>query len=348
MTVAREHQIHIESTPYYHCVSRCVRRAFLCGKDQYSGKCFEHRRQWIVDKVKQLNSVFAIDICAYAVMSNHYHLVLHVNELNASAWSMDEVIDRWCVLFGGHLLVKRYKQGESLSDVERNVVSDIVELWRSRLSDISWFMRCLNESIARQANQEDHCKGRFWEGRFKSQALLDETALLTCMVYVDLNPIRAGICKTPELSEYTSIRERLLAYKHATDKHIDTQPSKTNDSDSHPSLLPFIGASAQQNMSLLGIAFDEKEYFELIDWTGRQVRDDKPGAIPENILSILDRLQANEDEWVNMVNHFGRRFYRVVGPIDLLRKITGKFNRNWFKGLFQCERLYQEKLNSLK
>ena len=162
MTIAREHQIHIETTPYYHCVSRCVRRAFLCGKDKYNGKCYEHRRQWIVDKIKQLSNLFAIDICAYAVMSNHYHLVLHVNQHNVSAWSMDEVIDRWCALFSGHLLVKRYKQGESLSDVERNAVSDIVELWRSRLSDISWFMRCLNESIARQANQEDHCKGRFW------------------------------------------------------------------------------------------------------------------------------------------------------------------------------------------
>ena len=168
------------------------------------------------------------------------------------------------------------------------------------------------------------------------------------MVYVDLNPIRAGICKTPELSEYTSIRERLLTYKQAQDNPIDVQSSKNNDADIHPSLVPFIGTTSQQNIFLPGIAFEEKDYFELIDWTGRQVRDDKSGAIPVNILSILDRLQANEDEWVNIVNHFGRRFYRVVGPIDLLRKITGKFNRNWFKGLFQCERLYQEKLNSLK
>jgi len=173
MTVSRQQQIHIDSTPYYHCISRCVRRAFLCGKDRYSGKCYEHRRQWIVDKIKQLSSVFAIDICAYAVMSNHYHLVLHVDQDQASTWSMDEVIDRWCVLFGGPLLVKRYQQGDPISVVERNAVSDIVELWRSRLMDISWFMRCLNESIARQANQEDDCKGRFWSLlRFHSPATL--------------------------------------------------------------------------------------------------------------------------------------------------------------------------------
>ena len=347
MTVAREHQIHIESTPYYHCVSRCVRQAFLCGKDKYSGKCYEHRRQWIVDKIKQLGSLFAIDICAYAVMSNHYHLVLHVDNNKISSWSIDEVIDRWCELFGGNLLVQRYKKGESLSAVERNAVSDIVELWRSRLCDISWFMRCLNESVARQANREDHCKGRFWEGRFKSQALLDETALLTCMIYVDLNPIRAGICKTPELSEYTSIRERLLAYKRAQDKYSGIQSAKMNNEDTLCALSPFIGSTSQRDISNPGIAFDIKDYFELVDWTGRQVRNDKRGSIPANISSILDRLHANEDEWVNMINLFSQRFYRVVGPVDLLRKITSKFNRNWFKGLFQCERLYQEKQNTL-
>jgi len=135
MTISRKHQIHIHSTPYYHCVSRCVRRAYLCGQDLYSGKCYEHRRQWIVDKIKQLSTVFAIDICAYAVMSNHYHLVLHVDQDQASRWSMAEVIDRWRVLFGGNRLVARYQQGESMSVVERNAVSVTVELWRSRFID---------------------------------------------------------------------------------------------------------------------------------------------------------------------------------------------------------------------
>ena len=94
MTIARRHQIHIDTTPYYHCISRCVRRAFLCGKDHFSGRSYEHRKQWIVDRVKQLSGVFAIDVCAYAIMSNHYHLVLRVHNKEATQWSTDEVMDR--------------------------------------------------------------------------------------------------------------------------------------------------------------------------------------------------------------------------------------------------------------
>jgi len=164
------------------------------------------------------------------------------------------------------------------------------------------------------------------------------------MVYVDLNPIRAGICKLPELSKYTSIRERLLADKLAYD---DPQSLEKKPLDSNASLLPFIGTDAQQNSSLTGIAFEQKDYFKLVDWIGKQVRDNKPGSIPATIGSILDRIRADEDEWVNMVTHFGRRFYRVVGPVDLLRQMTEKFDCHWFKGLFQCKRLYQDKLTGL-
>ena len=149
MTAARKTQIHIETTPYYHCISRCVRRAFLCGKDSFSGRSYEHRKQWIVDRVKQLSGIFAIDVCAYSVLGNHYHLVLRVNNQEALQWSTDEVMDRWCSLFTGHTLVVRYRAGESLSQAERDTVSDIVNERRKRLMEISWFMRCMNESIAR-------------------------------------------------------------------------------------------------------------------------------------------------------------------------------------------------------
>jgi len=357
MTAPRKTQIHIDTTPYYHCISRCVRRAFLCGKDQFSGQSYEHRKQWIVDRVKQLSGVFAIDICAYAIMSNHYHLVLRVNHDDVARWSADEVMDRWCGLFKGPLLVNRYRSGESLSQAERDAVSDIVNEWRERLMDISWFMRCLNESVARAANIEDGCKGRFWEGRFKSQALLDETALLTCMMYVDLNPIRAGIHKTPELSEYTSIQERLIPLKKSISKNKKKRrKQKTKTTSKTPfspienyaftQLLPFMGDHNQQKNSAPGIDFHLQDYITLLDWTGRAIRQNKRGAIPANILPLMERLQVNESEWVNMVNYFGRRFYRVIGPIEAVKKIGKQINDHWVKGLLQCGQLYKTALDT--
>ncbi|MBI3187725.1 MAG: transposase, partial [Gammaproteobacteria bacterium] len=224
MPKPRYSQVSLASTPYYHCVSRCVRRAFLCGTDTLTGQSFEHRRQWIEDKILVLARIFALDVCAYAVMSNHYHVVLHVNQQAACSWSMDEIIQQWHQLFSGHALSQRYARGEQMTSAELATLQQITSTWRERLMDISWFMRVLNESIARQANAEDDCTGRFWEGRFKSQALLDEVALLACMTYVDLNPIRAGIAHTPEASDHTSIQRRI---------HV-TNPSVTG-------LFPVVG-----------------------------------------------------------------------------------------------------------
>ena len=139
-------------------------------------------------------------------------MVLLVNHQQAKALSRDEVIDLWLKLFKAPPIVSRYLNSEELLDVELDLLDKYVEQWRERLMDISWFMRCLNEYIAREANKEDGCKGRFWEGRFKYQALLDEKALLTCMAYVDLNPVSAGIANTLEASNFTSIQERLFSY----------------------------------------------------------------------------------------------------------------------------------------
>ena len=217
MTIARSQQIDLSITPYYHCVNRCVRRAFLCGEDSITGANYEHRREWIADKIKSLAEVFAIDVAAYAVMSNHYHVVLHVDQSGAEAWNSFEVIERWGELFSYPVMISRFLKGECSTSAELKVVDEIVETWRTRLHDISWFMRLLNEYIARESNKEDKVTGRFWEGRFKSQALLDEQALITCMAYVDLNPIRADMAKTPETSDFTSIQERIhQAMKNTT------------------------------------------------------------------------------------------------------------------------------------
>ena len=213
MPYPRSSLVSLDATPWYHVISRCVRRAFLCGEDHATGRNFEHRRGWIVERLEQLAGVFAIDVAAYAVMSNHAHLVVRVDAERAQSWSQEEVLRRWTRLYKGPELVQRYLcDGElGLGAAQLEVIQGWVETYRARLGDLSWYMRILNESIARMANAEDKVTGRFWEGRFKSHALLDEAAVLTAMAYVDLNPIRSRLATIPEASAFTSIAERLSA-----------------------------------------------------------------------------------------------------------------------------------------
>ena len=92
-------------------------KAFLCGYDRSSRKNFDHRKQWILDRIKELSTVFAIDVCAYAIMSNHFHLVLHIDTGQAQQWSPDEVIDRWLQFYTGPVVAHRYKTGATLERV---------------------------------------------------------------------------------------------------------------------------------------------------------------------------------------------------------------------------------------
>ena len=284
MTQSRDSLISLSDTPYYHCISRCVRRAFLCGEDRYSGQSFEHRRQWMVDRIRYLTDVFCIEVCAYTIMSNHYHLVLYVNEEELASCSDSEICDRWSKIYSLSPTVLRWKKGELSSDIQKEVALEVIAEWRKRLSNISWFMRCLNEFIAVKANKEDKCKGRFWEGRFKSQALLDEKALLTCMAYVDLNPIRAKMASSVEGSEYTSVFERIHNKSHHTEK--------VNKGDCKP-LVKFIGAEHQCQPQ--GINFTLIDYLELVDWTGRVIREGKRGAITEQTPALLDTLGLDNE-----------------------------------------------------
>ena len=226
MPRSRKSQISLEATPYYHCVSRCVRQAFLCGFDPLTQTSYEHRRQWVEDRLLWLGEIFAIDICAYAVMSNHVHVVLHINPAQSRQWSVEDVVMRWHRLYKGSFLSHRFLTGDPFSPAEQQAFEALVAQWRETLTSISRFMAVLNEGIARRANAEDNCTGRFWEGRFKSQALLDEQALAACMAYVDLNPIRAQMADTPEKSDHTSAQKRIASAK------VSQQPNE---------LFPFVG-----------------------------------------------------------------------------------------------------------
>ena len=317
MPEPRYRQVSIEDTPYYHCISRCVRRAFLCGKDSHTGFDFDHRRQWIIDRIKLLCSVFAVDLCAYAIMSNHYHIVIRIDAEQVKEWSDEEVACRWMQVFTGPLLMHQYLGNADLTETEREWVSELFSTWRNRLCDLSWFMRCINEPIARMANAEDHCTGRFWEGRFKSQALLDARAVLACMAYVDLNPIRAAMAKTPEHSDYTSIQERIQ------------QPAET-------SLRRFTGQEAD------GIPFNLTDYLELVDWGGREVKRHKRGYIPAHTPPILTRLKMDAAPVLDYLAKDDIPSMGALGPVTMLRAYARSVGRKFIKGHTFGKRLCPE------
>ena len=323
MTQARKSQICTADTCFYHLISRCVRRAFLCGEDKYSGKSFEHRRQWMVDRIRFLTSVFAIDLAAYAVLSNHYHIVVYVNENEANSWTNEEVCKRWLQLYSGHVLVTHWQQGKTTSEAEVQAALEIIEKWRNRLSDISWLMRALNEYIARKANKEDECKGRFWEGRFKSQALLDDKAVLACMAYVDLNPIRAGMANSLQTSQYTSIFER------ANDKASEHDHPENLSFKIKP-LLGFIGYEHQEQPH--GICYSLIDYFNLLEETGRIIRADKSGHIDASQFTLLAQRGFTDKNWMYVAEHFGKEFHQAVGSLSKLAMFAEHTNKHWISG----------------
>ena len=304
-----------------------MRRAFLCGEDTFSGQSFEHRREWVVDRITWLCRTFAIEVASYAIMSNHYHLVLRVDVDKAKVWSESTIIQRWARIYATPEVIKQYLKNPKAAGI-REVAQALIATWQSRLTDISWFMRCLNEYLARQANAEDNCKGRFWEGRFKSQPLLDEAAVLTAMSYVDLNPIRAKMAETPEQSDFTSIQQRLQ------------QVLKTSPVNSIP-LIKLSNSCHQTHKNSL--AFSPHDYLQLVDWAGRAILPKKRGYIDENESPILKRLNLNADGFIKLMEKTDDLSkLTVVGSPSLLTHYKEKLRRKFIKGLYLNCQLFSD------
>jgi putative transposase len=359
MGLPRSHYVNEEQEGVYHCFNRCVRRAFLCGFDSLTLRDFSHRKTLLVERLRYLAAIFAIEVCAYAILENHYHSILRTRPDIVALWSDREVATRWLTLFPRH----RDKDGIPMPPFEIDICAladrpDRIAQLRHRLSSLSWFNGRLNEFIARAANKEDRVKGRFWESRFKCQTLLDEAAIAACMVYVDLNPIRAGLAGTPQESDFTSIQERIRAWQKETmttasapgDAAINMQsdsvsggtPIPENTSEI-PSVAHSFDVAALSARWLCPIQSDSEqrgilqmtaaEYFELVHRSGRMVRADKRGAIDADLAPILLRIGANPEAWLETISRFGSKFRLAAGMLSSLRSLAGQLGRRWLQGI---------------
>jgi hypothetical protein len=256
-------------------------------------------------------------------MSNHTHMAVHVDKGMLLTWSVDEVLKRYHGLHNGTLLTQKFMKGEDLSRGGNISFAETAEVYRSRLYDISWFMRDLNEYIAREANKEDDCTGRFWEGRFKSQALLDESAVLACMAYVDLNPIRVNMASTPETAKHTSIKKRIHAVKQGLGRHS--------------SLIPFVG-NHRQNMPE-GIAYHLKDYCKLVEMTGRCICENKARHIDSSQSPILYSLGLDSEHWVTLTTEFDKLFCYAAGAELMMQSFKANTNRKRMRGMGKARAL---------
>lgn len=344
--LARREMIDPSEVQVCHTISRCVRRAFLCGDDPVSGESYEHRRQWIRDRLEFLASVFGIDCLTYAIMSNHIHLILRSRPDMVATWSDEEVARRWLRLFPA----RREKDGSPAEPTDAEIASivnqaDVLGERRRRLSDISWWMRCTTEHIARRANREDECTGHFWEGRYKCQLVLDEASLLACAAYVDLNPVRAALAETPEESSFTGVKDRIddQSGKEKTRKR-KTRHRERSGAEPRSGWLAPVELGKSTDSADLGICQSGRrasrkgflpmslnDYLGLLDWTGRQIRGDKRGRIPKHLSPILERIGLDEREWCGLVKEFGRTFKRVAGTSEHLAEEAARRGFHWLQ-----------------
>jgi hypothetical protein len=250
-------------------------------------------------------------------MSNHYHLVVHINRTKAEQLSHFDVIQRWGREHQLPPLILRYAHNQLINPAEIKTCEQLILTWRKRLYSLSWLMKELNFDIARQANREDGCTGHFWEGRFKSQALLNEKALLAAMAYTDLNPVRAGVSPTPETSEHTSFKKRL-------DTLDSNQPTPVG-------LFPFKGDEPSNQSE--GIPFRLMDYIEWVDWVGRHIRQDKPGYITTHQPEILNRLNITQRECLRLCTGLERKRYLWIGSANRLHHVKRTLNRKRLHGM---------------
>ncbi len=327
--MARKDVFSPDEIAIVHVMNRVVRQCFLMGTDELTGKNFDHRKVWIEDLLEHYAGCFGLDLLCYTILSNHFHLVLRSRPDVVATWDDTEVARRWLLLCP----VRKHGDGSPKAPNEaelntiRNDAERLVEI-RSRLSDISWWMRFLCQRIAIRANLEDEQSGKFWESRFRAVRLLDEESLLACAAYVDLNAVRAAIAETLEESNYSSVQRRIQAMQGIAGADEFLAPLSMDERIDSPGPCPSEGGHRCSELGFLPMKLEY--YLQLLDWTAREVVTGKRGATPVDVPPVLERLSLQPSAWCELVNNFGQLFYNVAGRPQTVESCRSRVNKRRF------------------
>jgi len=307
MRIPRRERLSKCTPQCFHIVTRCVRRTYLCGFDEHTGRNYDHRKQWLERRLLALADIFAVAIHAYAVMSNHLHLCVYIDPREPARWSDESVARRWL-----GLSANPPQDGEQWRVHTQALLSQPARLaqLRERLGSLSWFMRYLKEPLARQSNREDQCTGHFWEGRFHLLDALDDEAVLSQMVYVDLNPMRAGLARRPEQGPHTSAARR-----------VATRPE-------HAPLSPIAGC-VQAGLPCLS----EAEYRALLHWSAGTLSAPGAAASHPEPPAVLARLNISPTRWSRQVAATETHYRRAVGSVAALLQLAQDLGQRWVRGI---------------
>lgn len=331
MTLPRSKLVDIEVTRWYHCISRCVRRANLLGEGEQIGE----RKHWIERRLQELDSIFAVSVGGFAILDNHLHLLLRLDADEAQRWSDEQVVERWFRLYPPRGTDRKPLPAAKREELIKEKLADAEWLreTRARLSSLSWLMKCLKEPLSRMVNKAEHCTGAFFEGRFKSIAVLDQEALLTVCTYIDLNPVAAGIARTPEESAHTSVKARVehvvgngrIADVQAAQRGSVSGSRAARQLEDKLWLIPIEDrrrVDSQREGMLEGFTLDN--YLLLLEYTGRLLRDGK-ATICAEVTDILTRIGSTAAAWERRMQrlHGGRLLGRfIAGSREALQRAT--------------------------
>ena len=325
-----------------HVINRTVRRCFLLGDDQLTGKNYDHRKVWIEELLQQFAANFGIELLCYSILSNHSHQILRSRPDVVETWDDTEVARRWLMICPRR---KTNNEPAIPSEAELNSIranpEKLAEI-RRRLSDVSWWMRLLNQRIAQRANREEGATGHFWQDRFRCTRLCDEESLLACAAYVELNPIRAGICERIEDSDFTSVQRR-IEQAQADQKlgECEDQAGASRRRDSflanltlggcETSIGPVPARSANRCSDKGFLDLELEEYLKLLDWTARQVVTGSRNSTPPSTPGILQRLGLECESWLELITDFNLAFYHIAGRSNRVDAIRSHLTRHRFR-----------------